>query len=118
MEARTPLARGSAAITINQPGSYYLTGDLTVATGDAVQTRKILGYECTCFTVSHRRETFEIWAIPDSTMFPFRLLQRHPGSRRFGPLMIEEEWIGILQTQSPFPLEATFRDETGRERLS
>jgi hypothetical protein len=36
IEARTPLAGGSAAITISQPGSYYLTGNLTVTTGNAI----------------------------------------------------------------------------------
>jgi hypothetical protein len=36
LEARTPLAGGSSAITLSTSGSYYLTGSLTVATGDAI----------------------------------------------------------------------------------
>ncbi len=36
LEPRTPLAGGTAAITISQSGSYFLTGNLTVATGDAI----------------------------------------------------------------------------------
>ena len=36
IEARTPLAGGSTAITISAQGSYYLTGSLTVASGDAI----------------------------------------------------------------------------------
>ena len=34
MEPRTPIS--SAPYTISQPGSYYLTANLTVASGDAI----------------------------------------------------------------------------------
>ncbi len=36
VEARSPLAGGATAISISQPGSYYLTGNLTVTTGNAI----------------------------------------------------------------------------------
>jgi hypothetical protein len=36
VEPRTPLAGGSSSVTISQPGSYYLTGNLTMANGDAI----------------------------------------------------------------------------------
>jgi hypothetical protein len=36
VEARTPIAGGSNAVTISQAGSYYLTGNLTVASGNAI----------------------------------------------------------------------------------
>src|SRR5438105_9353803 len=36
IEARKPLPGGTAAITISQPGSYYLTGNLSVASGDGI----------------------------------------------------------------------------------
>src|SRR5205823_3834340 len=31
IEARTPLAGGTSSISISQPGSYYLTGDLNIS---------------------------------------------------------------------------------------
>ncbi len=36
MEPRIPLAGGTSTITISAPGSYFLTGDLTVATGNGI----------------------------------------------------------------------------------
>src|SRR4029434_7246959 len=34
IEARTPLAGGSTPIIVSQPGSYYLTGNVTISTTD------------------------------------------------------------------------------------
>jgi hypothetical protein len=73
------------------------------------KTKKIQGFDCTLYTISDRMETFEIWATADSALFPFRLLQRNYSNRRFGPRMLEEQWIELLQKQSLFPLEATLR---------
>lgn len=36
IEARTPLAGGATTVAISQPGSYVLTGNITVSTGDAI----------------------------------------------------------------------------------
>jgi hypothetical protein len=83
------------------------------------KTRKIQGFDCTLYTISDRMETFEIWATSDSALFPFRLLERNYHNRHFGPRMLEEEWVELLQKKSLFPLEATLRMEHGsQERLS
>lgn len=73
------------------------------------QTRKIQGFDCTLYTISDRMQTFEIWATPDSALFPFRLLEHNYNSRHFGPQMLEQQWVELLQKQSLFPLEATLR---------
>jgi hypothetical protein len=73
------------------------------------KTRKIQGFDCVLYTISDRMETFEIWATSDSALFPFRLLERNYHNRHFGPRMLEEQWIELLQKQSLFPLEATLR---------
>ena len=36
LEPRTPLAGGTTPITISQAGSYYLTGNITIASGNAI----------------------------------------------------------------------------------
>lgn len=36
VEARTPIPGGTAPYTISASGSYYLTGNITVATGDVI----------------------------------------------------------------------------------
>jgi hypothetical protein len=36
VEARTPIDGGAGAVTISNPGSYYLTGNITVSTGNAI----------------------------------------------------------------------------------
>lgn len=83
------------------------------------QTRTIQGMECTLYTLSARGQNFEIWATSDSALFPFHLLQRDFNRRRFGPPMLEEQWVELLQKKSLFPLEATLRmDSGGPERLS
>ena len=83
------------------------------------KTRTIQGMECTLYTLSDHGQNFEIWAVSDSALFPFRLLQRDYHPRRFGPPMIEEQWVEMLQKKSLFPLEATLRSEPGgQERLS
>jgi hypothetical protein len=76
------------------------------------KTRKIQGFDCTLYTISDRMETFEIWAASDSALFPFRLIQMNYLNRRFGPRMLEEQWIELLQKKSLFPLEATLRTDS------
>ena len=73
------------------------------------KTKKIQGFDCTLYTISDRMQTFEIWATPDSALFPFRLLERNYNSRHFGPRMLEEQWVEFLQKKALFPLEATLR---------
>ena len=80
------------------------------------KTRTIQGMECTLYTLSDRGQNFEIWAASDSTLFPFRLLQRDYHPRRFGPPMIEETWVELLQKKSLFPLEATLKMEPGGQQ--
>ncbi len=75
------------------------------------KTKKIQGFDCTLYTLSDRMETFEIWATADSALFPFRIIQKNYLTRHFGPQMLEEEWVELLQKQSLFPLEATLRME-------
>jgi uncharacterized protein DUF4412 len=83
------------------------------------KTKKIQGLDCTLYTISDRMENFEIWATADSALFPFRLLQHNYMNRHFGPFMLEEQWVELLQKKSLFPLEATLRMEHGgSERLS
>ena len=36
IEARTPITNTASLVTISQPGSYYLTANLTVSTGDGI----------------------------------------------------------------------------------
>ena len=74
------------------------------------KTRKIQGFDCTLYTLSDHGETFEIWAIPDAALFPFRLARANYQNRHFGPVMLEQEWIELLRNQSLFPLEATLTD--------
>lgn len=81
--------------------------------------KKIQGFECALYTIGERGETFEIWATNDSTLFPFRLIERDYLGRRFGPQMIEETWPELLRAKSLFPMEATLKMEpNGQERLS
>ena len=83
------------------------------------QVKTIQGFECALYTISDRGQNFKIWATSDSALFPFRLLRRDYMSRHFGPQMLEEQWIELLQKKSLFPLEATLRMEpNGPERLS
>jgi hypothetical protein len=73
------------------------------------KTRKIQGFDCVLYTISDRMETFEIWATSDSELFQFRLLERNYHNRHFGPVMLEEQWVDLLQKKSLFPVEATLR---------
>lgn len=83
------------------------------------KTKKIQGFDCTLYTISQRGENFEIWATNDSSLFPYRALQRNYDTRHFGPPMLEEQWIELLQNKSLFPLEASLKmDPGGQERLS
>ncbi len=83
------------------------------------QTKKIQGYDCTLYTLSERGETFELWVTNDSSLFPFRLLERDFLARRFGPQLLEETWPQLLRDKSLFPLEATLKMEPGgQERLT
>jgi hypothetical protein len=83
------------------------------------KTKKIQGFDCTLYSVSSRMETFEIWATNDSSLFPFRFIERNYIGRQFGPQMLEEQWVELLRDKSLFPLEATLRREgSNREQLS
>lgn len=82
------------------------------------KTKKLLGYDCTLYTVSDRGETLEIWATKDGSLFPFRLITRDYLGHRFGPPMIEERWPNLLRDKSLFPLEADLKTQPGeQERL-
>lgn len=82
------------------------------------KTKKIQGFDCALYTVSERGEKFEIWATSDSTLFPFRLIERDFLGRHVGPRMLEETWPQLLQKKSLFPLEASLKMEPGgQERL-
>jgi hypothetical protein len=64
-------------------------------------------------------QNFEIWATSDSTLFPFRLIERDFLGRRFGPQMLEETWPEQVRNKSLFPLEAILKMEPGgQERLT
>ena len=83
------------------------------------QTKKIHGFDCTLYTIASRGETFEIWATNDSSLIPFRLIERDYLGRRFGPQILDEIWPELLRNRSLFPIEATLKmDLDGRERLS
>jgi hypothetical protein len=80
------------------------------------KTKKIQGFDCTLYTISDRMETFEIWATSDSALFPFRLIQTNYLNRHFGPRMLEEQWVELLQKQKLFPLEAILRNDLHIQR--
>ncbi len=75
------------------------------------KTKKIQGFDCACYTLSDGKDTSEIWATADSSLFPFRVIQTNYLNRRFGPRGWEEQWIQLMQKHSLFPLEATFRSD-------
>jgi hypothetical protein len=53
MEARTAITNISSLVTISQPGSYYLTHNLTVTTGDAIDiTASQVTLDLNGFTIS------------------------------------------------------------------
>jgi hypothetical protein len=82
------------------------------------KTRKIQGFDCTLYTLSDGGQTMEIWATPDEALFPFHTLEANHLRRRFGPQMLEEQWIEVLQNKSLFPMEVASRLEgTTQERL-
>ena len=80
--------------------------------------RDIQGFQCARYQIEKDGQSFEIWATADAGLFPLRLLQRDYGVRHFGPPLLEEKWIELLQNKSLFPLEAVLRDGRGGERLS
>jgi hypothetical protein len=83
------------------------------------KTKKIHGFDCTLYTVSARGETFEIWATTDEALFPFRLIDGDYLGRRFGPQMLEQQWLELLGQKSLFPIEASLKMEpNAQERLS
>jgi hypothetical protein len=83
------------------------------------KTKKVQGFDCALYTVSERGENFEIWAMNDSALFPFRLTERDYLGRRFGPQMIEETWPELLRNKSLFPFEASLKMEpNAQERLT
>jgi hypothetical protein len=67
------------------------------------KTKKIQELDCTCYTLSDRMETFEIWATSDAALFRFRLHEVNYHTRHFGPQMLEQQWVGLLRKQSLFP---------------
>lgn len=79
------------------------------------KTKKIQGFDCALYTVSERGEKFEIWATNDSTLFPFRLIERDFLGRHFGPRMLEDQWAELLRTKNLFPVRVTLRDDGGVE---
>jgi hypothetical protein len=81
-------------------------------------TCTILGFNCRLYTLTNRFESLEVWVVPDTEVFPIRLLERDPVQRRYGPAQLDEKWVELLQKRSLFPLEATLRVGTGVERLS
>jgi hypothetical protein len=82
------------------------------------KTRKIQGFDCALYTLSDRAQTMEIWATSDEALFPFHTLETNHLRRRFGPQILEEQWIEVLQNKSLFPMEAASRLEgTNQERL-
>lgn len=83
------------------------------------KTRKILGLECTLYQVTDRGQTFDVWAMSDSSLFPFQMLERRSHRLRFGQPTIEEQWPELLRKEALFPLEATLGNEAGKQdRLS
>ncbi len=53
IEARTPITNTSSLLTISQPGSYYLTHNLTVTSGDAIDiTTNGVTLDLNGFTIS------------------------------------------------------------------
>lgn len=92
------------------PGMARAAGPLELKKTD--KTRNVQGFDCTLYTISDAMETLELWATNDAALFPLQPLRANY-NRRFGPQMLEEQWIGLLQKQSLFPLEATLKARTG-----
>ena len=83
------------------------------------QTKKIQGLDCALYVIENRGEKFEIWATGDAALFPFHLIERDAVNGRFGPRMLEEEWVELLRAKSLFPLEASLRmNDVKTEQLS
>ena len=96
------------------PGSF---GEMELKKTDH-PPRDIQGFPCARYQIEQHGQIFEIWATADAGLFPLRLLQRDYGTRHFGPPLLEEQWIELLQNKSLFPLEAVLHDGRGGERLS
>jgi hypothetical protein len=77
------------------------------------QKKKIQGFDCTLYTIGDRMDTFEIWATSATALFPFYPLHANYRGQHFGPQMLDEQWIRLLQKQSLFPLEARLKLEHG-----
>jgi len=85
-------------------------------TGNA---EEICGMKCTLYTASGLGEAVEIWATGDAALFPFRVLEQHGITRRFGLQMLADTWPELLRGKSLFPLRAILKTEPGgHERLS
>jgi len=86
----------------------------TLALKATRQTTNLLGFACRKFAIQARGETMEIWATDQ--LLPVAPYLENPPSR-FGPCLIEQQWAGLLQAQSLFPVLAVLKFENGRERL-
>jgi hypothetical protein len=77
------------------------------------QKTNLLGFACARYELKQRGEVMEIWATDQ--LFPFQAYQQNQ-PRRFRPLMLEEQWPGLLKARQLFPLLVTLRFENGSER--
>jgi hypothetical protein len=81
------------------------------ATGE---TTNILDYACMRYEIKQRGQVMEIWATDKLLPFQAWLPNQTP---RFGPQMLEEKWVSLLQARKLFPLLAVLKFENGPERL-
>ena len=81
---------------------------------DTGQATNILGFVCHQYELKERGETLEIWATGSLPPYqPYTRNQPH----RFGPSTIEEQWPALLAKRNLFPMFASLRYDSGRERF-
>jgi hypothetical protein len=81
---------------------------------DTAETTNLLGYTCKRYELKERGEVLEIWATDKLLPFlPYMPNQPH----RFGPRMIEEQWVELVKAKNLFPLLAIAKFENGPERM-
>lgn len=70
LEPRTAITNRSSSFTITQPGSYYLTGNLTVSSGDGIviKTNNVT-LDLNGFTIASTSPTANGWGIKMDTLF-------------------------------------------------
>jgi hypothetical protein len=90
-----------------------MTGELMQLKATGLKTN-LLGFACEQYKIEQRGEFMEIWATP--ALLPFQEYIRNQPSR-IKPMLIKEQWSGLLADRKLFPLWASLRYEHGVEQF-